>query len=303
MNLKKVLVLGGAGFLGRQLVEELHASKVKTVCLENRRAVHIQHHQNEVIRGNVNDFQWEQLNHAHLQVIFHSARTSGRNRKTRLQAARENAKANESLVRWLRTLDHPPLLVYVSGSLVYGSRGNTRVDESQPPDPISFQREYFIAEKPILQALERNEIPVQIVRPGWIYGRGSWLEAFYLQPARKMRFLPIYGKGENLMSFIHVEDCGRKIIHLADQGIPGNIFNVFTRTTTQQAFVKILSELMQVKTRVIPLELLHIRYGKAAREAFSFSLDMHTKHQEVFHNFRSNHPDLKNGLGSVVTGF
>jgi nucleoside-diphosphate-sugar epimerase len=105
------------------------------------------------------------------------------------------------------------------------------------------------------------------------------------------------------MSFIHVEDCARKICHLAEIGVAGNIFNLYTQTTTQKEFVKILSELLNIQIRSIPLWWLQFRFEKAVREAFSFSLNMHTMHQKEFQNFRNKYPDLKVGLSSVIRGF
>jgi len=168
MSIQNVLVLGGSGFLGRHIIEELNNKGVQAFCLENKSRVHIQNDNIKVIKGSFLDFQWEKLGEVNLQVIFHTARVSGSNMKSRRQAAFENAKANEKLIKWLKTLYTPPLLVFVSGSLVYGSHHNMSIDENQPPNPTSFQREYFMAEQPILHAFERKETPVQIVMPSWI---------------------------------------------------------------------------------------------------------------------------------------
>jgi len=303
MDKKKVLVLGGSGYLGRHVVEELNDHKVDVLCLENKHVVPVQKSLIRVLNGNLVDFHWESLEGENLQVIVHAARFSGRNKQSRRLAALENAKANERLIRWLMTLQAPPLLLFVSGSLVYGSHNDLLIDENHPPEPTSFQREYFLAEEPILEALEKNELPVQIVRPSWIYGRGSWLEAFYLLPARRKKFLPIYGNGENNMSFIHVEDCARKIVHLAERGEAGKVYNLFTQTSTQKKFVRILCDLMDVQARSIPLWWVQLRFEKAVKEAFSFSLNMHTMHQHAFQDFQPRYPDLKVGLSHVIRGF
>lgn len=300
-NINKAFVLGGSGYVGQYLLKELTADEVQLKCLINKSPLAIKANNIETIRYSLFDFDWKQLEKDLPDVIFHTARMPGRSKKSRLEAALKNAVANQKLINWLKTLDNPPLLVFVSGTLVYGSHGNKKTDETFPLNPTSFQKEYFLAEEPVLKVLNEKQIPVIIVRPCWIYGPGSWLKAFYLNPIWQKNVVPVYGKGDNLMSFIHVKDCAGQIKYFAKNGKSGHVYNVFTHPAiTQKKFVEILSVHFKVPIKQKPLWWLQFRFEKAVREAFAFSLDVNTIHQDIFRNYKPYYRDFEEGLKNVL---
>jgi nucleoside-diphosphate-sugar epimerase len=300
-KINKAYVLGGSGYVGQYLVEELAKDNIETTCLINKTPIKTKSENITQIQSSLADFDWHQLDGNIPDVIFHTARMSGKDKKSRLEAGRINAAANQKMLEWMKSLDNPPLLVFVSGTLVYGSHGKTKINETQTPNPTSFQKEYFEAEKPVLEELKKGDLPVMIGRPCWIYGPGSWLEAFYLKPIWDKKTAPVYGNGENIMTFIHVKDCGAQIKHIAEQGKAGNIYNLFTGSAkTQKEFVKILSDHYKVPIKHKPLWWLQFRFEKAVREAFEFSLDLETLHKEVFDTYKPYFPDFEEGLKSVL---
>ncbi len=298
-KINKAFVLGASGYVGQYLCAQLLEKGIETAALVNNTP--LRDGRIKQFSGGLQDFAWAQLESDLPDVIFHTARFSGSNRKSRQAAAAENRKANERLLSWLLSLSSPPLLVFVSGTLVYGSHGTQAVDETYPPNPISFQREYFEAEKPILQAIEENNLPVMITRPSWIYGPGSWLRAFYLHPARAKGRVPLYGKGNNLMTFIHVKDVAGLMPHLATNGSPGNVYNLgFQPALAQEDFVRMLAKLSDKKIKRKPLWWMKLRHDKAIAEAFSFSLDVRTKHPEVIESYQPYYTDFESGIREVL---
>ena len=299
-TIKNAFVLGGSGYIGQYLVNNLLRNRIAVTTLVHRTPPAAASPLLTSVPCSLTDYDWSTLPAA-TDVIFHAARFAGKDRKSRLRAAQKNRHANQQLVAYLKTLDAPPLLVFVSGTLVYGSHGTTLVDEHTAPNPISFQREYFIAEKPILQALESKEIPVIIARPSWVYGPGSWLKAFFLQPAKSKNHVPQYGKGTNLMAFIHVQDVDGMLLHLSQEGKPGNIYNLSTQPAiAQKEFSELLSRITDAPVRKKPVWWLHLRYEKALVEAFTFSLNLTTKYPAAFQSYTPRYPDLKEGLKEVV---
>jgi len=298
-TINKAFVLGASGYVGHYLSQELLDKHIETTALINRTPLE---NTNIIqLRGSLTDFDWTRLEANLPDVIFHTARLSGTNAKNRKEAAAKNSRANEQLIKWLESQKNPPLLVFVSGTLVYGSQNKSRVDESWPANPISFQREYFEAEKPILRAMNDQKLPVIIVRPSWIYGPGSWLKAFYLNPSKNKNSIPVYGTGDNLMTFIHVKDVVGLILHVSKNGMPGTIYNLGLQPAiTQRNFVQLLCSLTGKKPRQKPLWWIRLRHDKAIAEAFSFSLDVRTKHPEVFRSYTPYFPDLEEGLRKVL---
>lgn len=300
-KLRNVFLTGASGYLGQYLADELVKSQKTVIALTHKNPLREELAGLKQLKGSLSHFDWSNLEANLPEVIFHTARMAGKNRQQRKIAALQNCKANEKLLQWLGSLPRPPLLVFVSGTLVYGSHGESLVDESVHPNPISFQREYFEAEKPILEKMYSGKLPIVIVRPPWIYGPGSWLKAFYLNPSQKAGYVPVYGKGGNLMNFVHVRDVAGMIIHVAEKYPENGIYNITSDATlTQKEFGLKLAELTALKIRHKPLWWMRLRFDKAVAEAFSFSLNVTTEHKGLFADYRFYYPDFDEGLKEVL---
>src|SRR5207247_1841151 len=112
--------------------------------------------------GSVDRFPWRTLEDDPPDVIFHLARIAGRGGIRGTVTRLRNRVANERLVLGLAAWARPPLVVYVGGTLAYGSRGEALVTEQTPLAPTSFSRDYHHAELPWLRAIRGNEAPVRV---------------------------------------------------------------------------------------------------------------------------------------------
>ena len=301
--MKKAFVLGGSGFLGSYLIDELKQRRFHVSALVHKTSLPHDNQSVQALSGSLTDFDWSSLEPELPDVIFHAARMGGIGRKTRQKAAAYNKKANERLLSWMKSLDSAPLLVFVSGTLVYGSHGNQPVDESYEPQPISFQQEYFEAEKPVLEAFRESNLPVIIVRPSWIYGPGSWFRAFYLTYMDKNQKVPVYGNGDNLMAFVHVRDCAAMMIHAALHKNKNQVFNLFTSSSfKQKEFSGFLSDYTSLPLKKVPLLWLRIRFDHAVSEAFRFSLNLTTRHTPLWRDYTPYYSSIKSGVKEILSG-
>src|SRR5207302_1828828 len=148
--IRHALVLGGSGFLGAPLVRRLSAAGVRTTCLLHRTPPPVA--TAGVLRGSLDRFPWRTLEADPPDVIFHLARIAGRGGIRGAMTRVRNRVANERLLLALASWARPPLLVYVGGTLAYGSHGEEPVTERTPLAPTSFSRDYHIAEVPWLRA-------------------------------------------------------------------------------------------------------------------------------------------------------
>src|SRR3989454_2081647 len=225
--IRHALVLVGSGFLGAPLVRRLCAAGVRTTCLLHHSPLPVP--TAGVLRGSVDRFPWRTLEEDPPDVIFHLARIAGRGGIRGALTRLRNRVANERLVLGLTAWARPPLVVYVGGTLAYGSRGEALVTEQTPLAPTSFSRDYHHAELPWLRAIRGNDAPVIVARPAWVLGPGSWFEVYYRRFLRAERAVPLYGTGDNWMSPVHVEDCARPLQHPAPPPAPASVVNLFAR--------------------------------------------------------------------------
>jgi nucleoside-diphosphate-sugar epimerase len=303
-SLRKTLLLGGSGFMGSALGRRLEQEGCKTSYLKHSRPLCYNSTTLHVYDGSLSSFNWRLLEKEMPDVIYHFARIPGRGRLGRLLAAVQSSQANKRLLNWLAAQPKPPLLVFVAGTLSYGSRGNEPVDETADYQPTSFAREYAIGERPIVAAARQNRLPIQIMRPSWVYGPGSWFKSYYIKPMQQDGVIPGYGDGTGWMSLIHVDDTAAMIRYISLNGSVGENYNLFIgEPWSQDRFVEELVRLTHLP--VLPVSLQHLAQhnGKVVAEALGFSLRVTTKHQALYAGFKASYPDHGQGLADILHSF
>lgn len=303
---KNCWILGGTGFIGHELVKFLAETK--------RYRLHLLVHQNIPFRelenhalytGNLEDFDWTWLKKYPPSVIFHMARLGGSNSITRSLASRKGAKANDRLISFLKDQAHSPLLVYVSGSLIYGPQeGEMAADENSAWNPVSYARYYFMGEKPWLNEQYYGTMDIRMARPGWIVGKGSWLKAFYIKPYLETGRIPLYGEGTQRMSLIHVEDCTRLITRLAERGKRKQNLNIMAGSPiTQQEFAELLATQLNTQVQQMSFEQMKKKYGQTVTEALTASIPMTTIYPEFYAGFTFRYPDAQSMVEAISSFF
>ncbi len=72
-------------------------------------------------------------------------------------------------------------------------------------------------------------LPVIIIRPSNNYGKWQYPEKLiplFISKILLGEKLPVYGKGENIRSWLFVEDCVQAILNLIEKGTEGQIYNI-----------------------------------------------------------------------------
>ncbi len=292
-------MLGGTGFIGAPLVQKLVAAGVRTTCLVHRAPVPVPGV--EVVRGSIDRFPWRATEQDPPDTIFHLARIPGRGGIHGALTRIRNRVANERLALGLTGWVRPPLMVYVGGTLAYGTRGEELVTEQTSVSPTSFSRDYYQAELPWARTRRWGDASVIVARPAWVLGSGSWFEAYYRRFIVTERAVPLYGPGENWMSLVHVDDCAGLLEHAARRALPMSVINVFANPPLRQAeLAERLSRVTGLPIRRVSLESLEQQHGRAVREAFTFSARIGTVHGALHGAYRFQHQDLDADLASLL---
>ena len=307
---KKIFLLGGTGFIGTALTRQLHANRQVNdlMMLIHRRAQFRELEQINTNTGSLGSFDLSLMDEFAPDTIIHLARMSGQGTLGRYLAAWQGARANHRIISHLKQKPSKPHTIYVSGTLVYGDCGDSPVDEETPLQPTAFAREYLRAEKPWMDALQKGEVPVTIVRPPWIIGRDSWFASFYLKSIKYHGKVPLFGDGKNLMSLLDVDDCAGLIAHAAKNSVPGRYYNLFAPGAhlTQLEFAERLAKFTRSDIQKFSMEEADRKYGRAVREAFTFSNLTSTKHPDFLAGYRFKYPSvdemIRNNLPAEFCG-
>jgi nucleoside-diphosphate-sugar epimerase len=116
-------------------------------------------------------------------------------------------------------------MVYVADTSCYGATGPRPVTEDTPAQPSAWARS-------LTPALDRLDgygvagLPIVTALPGWVYGNGSWLRERVIDPVLAGRHVLQFGKTGPWVSPIHVRDCARALVHVAEHGEPGGRYFV-----------------------------------------------------------------------------
>lgn len=297
--MRRAIVIGGSGFLGKHLLSHLHKEDVEIIAIINKTIIPSTNTL-ETIDGGIATVNIQLINDFEPDVIFHCARpTIPRYRKLgRKLAAKKAFKLNKKLIENIKQSKHQTKLIFASGSLMYGNSNNPH-NELSPLNPISYARQYYKGEIPISEAVKENSFPIIVLRFPWLLGNGSWFKWFYLENIKKHKIIPEFGKGDNLMEIIDVQDAAILMKHYSEQTTQSGIFNICQGKPIKHA--KFLTEIKAVLggeirdyKSVFPKGL-----EKEAMEAFTSNITLSSLHPEILDNFEFS--SLKETLKRIIT--
>ena len=298
--MKRVLVLGGTGFIGSHVLRRLRArSDVRAMVLAHRNVDYRSLEDVNLVVDSLTRWDLSWIETFEPDTLIHVARLGGSGPLRRAIASRRGRRANQRLVDWLAAHAPDTRVIYVSGTLVYGNRGDVDVDESATLDPTAFAREYVRAEHPWMDAQRDGTLPITIVRPPWVVGPGSWFHAYYVRQALRDGGVPLYGSGDNWMTLLDVEDCAGAIVHLAEHARPPTTVNLLApgQWTRQRQFTEALAGLLSVGVRRVDVHDRRRFRDRAVREALTSSLRATTRHPQALHGYAWKAPHWPEMLG------
>lgn len=235
--MKRILVTGGAGFIGSNLVSQLLTTSEEPVSLivfdSLTYAADLQNLPNdariEVVIGDVRDFDLLSKEVSRANEVFHLAAESHVDRSINDSRIfmETNTLGTLNVLEAVRL--HDRRLVLVSTDEVYGSLKDGFAEETsvlQPSSPYSASK--AAADLLALAYFKTYMTNVVITRCTNNYGPNQYPEKLIpvvIQSALQDAPIPIYGDGTNVRDWIHVSDHCSGLILAMKKGNPGEIYN------------------------------------------------------------------------------
>jgi len=298
-------VTDGAGFVGRELVKVLVAGGHQVIGLVP--SVESAHRLRRagatpVVGELMQAGQWqdeagtEWVFHIPPQPLMHEAR--GRRHAAALMRERVSMDANllDAVANGATRR-----VVYVADSSCYGITGPRPITEDSPLRPGGWGR----CLGPALDRLDGYVVaglPVVTALPGWVYGNGAWFRERILEPIMSGRRVVQFGPSRNWISPIHVHDCARALVHLAERGEPGSRYFLANSDPIQvhefaQTFARMAER--RLKVRRLPYAAAQILGRRTTVECLEGDM--------VFSNirlrgtgFQFSYPTLEEGVQQIV---
>jgi len=135
-----------------------------------------------------------------------------------------------------------------------------------------------------------------------VYGNGSWLRQFVVDPILSGRRVRQFGRGRRLVSPLHVQDCVRALVHLAEVEHPhGRYFLANSEPVRTGDFAATFARIADRPLRVLRLPLAAARLIVAPPFVGCLQSDAVLSNIRLRGTgFRFDHPTLEHGLRQVL---
>lgn len=257
----KVLITGGAGFIGSHIADELLTSGYGVVIVDNLVTGHQRNvpegatFYQEDIRNNLDYiFTLEKPDY----VIHQAAQVSvSKSMQGPLYDGEANILATINLLTTCIKF-HVKKMIFASTAAVYGNPAYLSIDEWHPLTPLSFYGLSKINAEAYIQLFSKlYGLNFSILRYANVYGMRqdangeAGVMAIFIEKALKKQSPVIFGDGLQTRDFVFVKDIAKANIAALHSG-DFQIFNIGTETKTP--IIKILEVINQsMEQDVIPI--------------------------------------------------
>lgn len=213
-----IFVTGGAGFLGRYIVEEL----LRQGCTPSFSA------------RRLNALTYEDLEG--FDAVIHSAGL-----KPGPHEAAEYKEVNAEGTRHL-----------VQACAKAGARRFVHISSmSVAADRIDA---YSASKREAERHVQASGLRWTIIRPGAVYGPSEWWIS-YLRLMKTKRLVPVIGDGEHLIYQLYVKDCARAIVRVAREESSGQIYNASADPITYNHYLAVLKASLRADFRMVHIPM------------------------------------------------
>jgi UDP-glucose 4-epimerase len=278
----KYLITGGAGFIGSHLTESLVNRGDQVVILDNfftssMSNLNLVKEKVNVVEGNILDQRLVTKLVSESDYIVHLAAALGVFNIVNkpLESLKTNLKGSEIVLEAADKYKKPVLIA--STSEVYGKNDKVPLNEEDDRiigHPLKSRWSYSEA-KAVDESLAyfyylENKLPIRIVRffntvgPRQVGNYGMVVPRF-VSAALKNQPLQVYGNGDQIRCFCHVNDAVRALLLVmdSDQAV-GNVFNV--GNNQQISILELAKKIIEITGS--KSEIVKIPYSEAYPEGF-----------------------------------
>lgn len=192
-------------------------------------------------------------------------------------------------------------IVYVANACCYGATGPRPITEDEPLRPSACGRTL----RPALDRLEGYIVaglPIVTALPGLVYGDTSWFRDRVIDRVMAGRRVLQFGNAGRWVSPIHVRDCVRALVHVAEHGGVGRrYFLVNSDPIRMHELAEVFAHLANRPLRVwrVPAAVTRLVAGPVLAD--------HILADAMFSNirlrglgFRFDYPTLEEGLQQIL---
>lgn len=265
---KKYIVLGGNGFIGRNLCSYLADLGIEVTSFD-RDDVIDGDPRVDFVQGDFfeDDFLRELI--GEYDVIVHAISTinPGNSNDIYMNGYGKDLVQTIKLCSWIK--DTNKSMVFLSsGGTVYGNQKQQPITEQMLPLPINHYGNIKLCIENALRIFHiQNTMNIRIARianpygPGQDYTKGVGFVDALLKRAMEHKVVEVWGDGENVRDYIYIKDVCYYLHRLAEYEGSESIFNISSgEGITQNQIIKYIRELgMDVQVEYMATRSVDVR--------------------------------------------
>lgn len=283
---KKILVTGGAGFIGSEFVRQ-GVAKGYQMTVVDKLTYAGDLTRLKSVQKKINFYKTDICDTASLQRIVKKHRPESivhfaaethvdRSIQDVRPFIKTNVEGTNALIQIARQFQIPRF-IHIATDEVYGEihRGKfTETSPIQPNNPYSATK--AAADFLIKAAIRTYKLPAIIIRPSNNYGYWQYPEKFIpviILKAMRHQPIPVYGEGKNVREWLHVSDCARAVSLVLEKGKIGEIYNIGSDIERQN--IQVVKAALRLLNK--PLSLIQFVQDRPGHD-FRYSLSCKKVH-------------------------
>ncbi|WP_336359886.1 NAD-dependent epimerase/dehydratase family protein [Haladaptatus sp. ZSTT2] len=172
-------------------------------------------------------------------------------------------------------------------------------DETAPPHPDRTTASALDAEDIVTAAGTTNEFDTTILRCGWFYSAGSTQTQTIAQRVLSRR-MPIIGRGDALLSHLHVEDAARAFVDAMEAGAVGRYHVVDETPVSLAEYLHTFAEALDApEPRHIPPFLGRLVAGSGLVRFLTRPMPTSAAHFRDATGWTPHYPTIHDGIPAV----
>ena len=252
---KKVMVTGGAGFIGSHIVDELINKNYQVAVIDNLITGNRSN-----LPDNITFYHIDIKEKEHLETIFSKERPDivihlAAQTSVGDSVNRPSYDGHNNILATINILDccknyKVKKLIFASSAAVYGHTEDLPIKETNPLKPLSFYGLSKLTAEEYIQLYSKIfDLPYTILRFSNVYGerQNSHGEAgvisIFINQSLKQEPVTIFGDGLQTRDFIYVKDVAAANIAAIENGL-NDTFNISSNTRTSvNEVLKVISDI------------------------------------------------------------
>lgn len=295
----EILVAGGSGFVGRYVVNAL---------IENGYYVTIiTRYPNKVnINPQASIISWDSLDDYHaVDGIINLCGLGIADRlwrqKVKDQLIESRMVPTQKLINYMhKHADQSIQLLNASAIGFYPSAQKQQTENDYVSAGDDWFAHYLVKkwENKAFEA-QNDGHPVTCMRFGVVLGDGGLLKK--MLPGFKLGGGMVIGRGDETMSWVHINDLVKAMLHILKQNNPQPIYNVTAPyATTQQEFADTLAQILKrPRFLKMPRAMVSLLFGQMGRELLLVNQNIYPE-RLLHEHFVFDYPDIQTALKHLL---